>query len=60
LPCAAPIATAPNIYNPNCNGYLSYSQYNNPRNFMPTEHLQFQSNYLRNFEMTRSPLSAQS
>jgi hypothetical protein len=26
LPCAAPIATPPNIVNPNCNGYLSYSQ----------------------------------
>ena len=26
LPCAAPIVTAPNIFNPNCNGYLSYSQ----------------------------------
>jgi hypothetical protein len=50
LPCAAPIATAPNIFNPNCNGYLSYSQAGSPRNFMPTERLRFQSNYFKNFE----------
>ena len=50
LPCAAPIATAPNIVNPSCNGYLSYSQASNPRNFMPTERLRFQSNYFTNFE----------
>ncbi len=50
LPCAAPIATAPNIFNPNCNGYLSYSQSGRPRNFMPSERLRFQSNYFKNFE----------
>ena len=54
LPCAAPIATAPNVVNPNCNGYLSYSQAASPRNFMPTERLSFQSNYFKNFETSGS------
>jgi hypothetical protein len=54
LPCAAPIATPPNIVNPNCNGYLSYSQAGRPRNFMPTERLRFQSNYFKNFETSGS------
>lgn len=54
LPCAAPIVTTPNIFNPNCNGYLSYSQAARPRNFMPTERLRFQSNYFKNFETSGS------
>ncbi len=54
LPCAAPILTAPNIVNPSCNGYLSYSQASQPRNFMPTERLRFQSNYFKNFETSGS------
>jgi len=54
LPCAAPIATPPNVVNPNCNGYLSYSQSAQPRNFMPTEHLRFQSDYFKNFETSGS------
>jgi hypothetical protein len=54
LPCAAPIITAPNIVNPTCNGYLSYSQSANPQNFMPTEHLSFQSTYFKNFETAGS------
>src|ERR1700691_3734239 len=54
LPCAAPIATAPNIFNPNCNAYLSYAQASSPRNFMPTERLRFQSNYFKNFETSGS------
>jgi hypothetical protein len=54
LPCAAPVLSPPNVFNPNCNGYLSYSQVGNPRNFMPTERFQFQSNYFRNFEMSGS------
>jgi hypothetical protein len=54
LPCAAPITTAPNIVNPNCNGYLSYSQASRPRNFMPTERLGFQSTYFKNFETSGS------
>ena len=54
LPCAAPIVAAPNIFNPACNGYLSYSQTSRPRTFMPTERLRFQSNYLKNFETSGS------
>jgi hypothetical protein len=50
LPCAGPIVGTTNIVNPSCNGYLSYSQASNPRNFMPTERLRFQSNYFKNFE----------
>jgi len=52
LPCATPILTAPRTFNPNCNGYLAYSQVGRPRDFMPTERMQFQSNYFRNFEMS--------
>jgi hypothetical protein len=54
LPCAAPIETAPNIVNPNCNGYLSYSQSSRRRNFMPTQRLGFQSNYFKNLETSGS------
>ncbi|MGB6846324.1 MAG: hypothetical protein WBE09_15630, partial [Candidatus Acidiferrales bacterium] len=55
LPCAAPIvAGTVNTANPTCNGYLSYSQVSNPRNFMPTERLRFQSNYFKSFEMSGS------
>jgi len=54
LPCATPIVTAPNLFNPNCNGYLSYSQAGRPRNFMPSERLRFQSNYFKNFETSGS------
>jgi hypothetical protein len=54
LPCAAPIIAAPNIVNPTCNGYLSYSQAANPRNFMPTERLRFQSSEIKNFETSGS------
>jgi hypothetical protein len=54
LPCAAPIATAPNIVDPTCNGYLSYSQAARPRNFMPSERLRFQSNYFKKFETSGS------
>jgi hypothetical protein len=55
LPCAAPIvAGTTNTANPACNGFLSYSQVGNPRNFMPTEQLRFQSNYFKNFEMSGS------
>ena len=57
LPCAVPItsaATVPPTANPNCNGFLSYSQVGRPRNFMPTERLRFQTNYFKNFEMTGS------
>ncbi len=53
LPCAAPIV-AGNVYNPHCNGYLSYSQAGSPRNFTPSERLRFQSNYFKNFETSGS------
>jgi len=55
LPCAAPIVTGTtNTAIPTCNGFLSYSQVGNPRNFMPTERFRFQSNYFKNFEMSGS------
>src|SRR5277367_884938 len=55
LPCATPIVKGTtNTATPTCNGFLSYSQVGNPRNFMPTERLRFQSNYFKNFEMSGS------
>ncbi len=55
LPCATPVvAGSVNTATPTCNGYLSYSQVGNPRNFMPTERFRFQSNYFKNFEMSGS------
>lgn len=57
LPCAAPIAnatTTPPTASTMCNGFESYSQVGQPRDFMPTERLRFQSDYFKNFEMTGS------
>jgi hypothetical protein len=55
LPCATPIVVGTtNTATPTCNGFLSYSQVGNPRNFMPTERFRFQSNYFQNFEMSGS------
>src|SRR5271170_6870420 len=61
LPCSSiPPNTGPftpvgsTIVNPNCNGYLFYSQTSRPRTFMPTERLRFQSNYFKNFETSGS------
>ena len=57
IPCAAPIAnaaTTPPTANPNCNGFLSYSQVDSARNYMPTEQVRLQSNYFQKFEMTAS------
>ncbi len=55
LPCATPIVTGTtNTATPTCNGFLSYSQVGDPRNFMPTERLRFQSNYFKNFETSGS------
>ena len=61
LPCSSvPPSTGPftpagsTIINPDCNGYLSYSQASQPRNFMPTERLGFQSNYFKKFETAGS------
>src|ERR1700677_5162229 len=55
FPCATPVVTGTtNTATPTCNGYLSYSQVGDPRNFMPTERFRFQSNYFKNFEMSGS------
>lgn len=57
LPCAAPLtnaATTPPTVNPVCNGFLSYSQVGNPRNFIPTERFRFQSNEFKNLAMSGS------
>ncbi len=55
LPCATPIVNGTtNTATPTCNGFLSYSQVGNPRNFIPTERLRFQSNYFKKLEMTGS------
>jgi hypothetical protein len=56
-PCANPItnsATVPATVTANCNGYLSYSQIQNPRSSFPTERVSFQSSYFRNLSMTGS------
>jgi hypothetical protein len=55
LPCTTPLVTATvNTATPTCNGFLSYSQVADPRNFMPTERFRFQSNYFKNFETSGS------
>jgi len=55
LPCATPVvAGTTNTATPTCNGFLSYSQVGNPRNFMPTEKFRFQSSYFKNLEMSGS------
>jgi len=56
-PCASPItnpATTPPTVTSNCNGYLSYSLYQNPRSNFPTEHFAFQSTYIKKLSMTGS------
>src|SRR5260221_12302180 len=40
--------------NPNCRIFTGYSRYSNPRNFMPTERLSFQSRPFRSLEMSGS------
>jgi hypothetical protein len=54
-PCGSPIATGtstnPPTATPTCNGFLSYSKVARPRVFLPTEHLSFQSGYVRNLQM---------
>ena len=47
-------ATTPPTVNPNCNGFVSYSQVGRPRNFMPSEVFRFQSNYFSKFETSGS------
>jgi hypothetical protein len=54
-PCASPITnagTTPPTVTSNCNGYLSYSQVENPRSTFPTERFSFESAYVRNLSMT--------
>ena len=56
-PCAKPITNAASVsptVTANCNGYLSYSQVQNPRSSFPTERFSFQSTYFRNLSMTGS------
>lgn len=56
-PCAAPVTnagTTPPTVTSNCNGYLSYSQVQNPRSTFPTERFSFQSSYIRNLSMNGS------
>jgi hypothetical protein len=56
-PCANPVtntATTPPTVTSNCNGYLSYSQVQNPRSTFPTERFSFESGYFKNFSMSGS------
>lgn len=56
-PCAKPVtnaATTPPTVTANCNGYLSYSQVQNPRSTFPTERFSFQSTYFKNLSMNGS------
>lgn len=48
---ASPI-TVPPTANPNCNGFLSYSHVARPRTSLPTEHLSFQSSYIKKLTMS--------
>jgi hypothetical protein len=56
-PCAKPVtnaATTPPTVAANCNGYLSYSEVENPRSMFPTERFSFQSTYFKNLAMSGS------
>ncbi len=56
-PCAAPVTnatTTPPTVTSNCNGYLSYSQVQNPRSTFPTERFSFTSTYIKNLSMSGS------
>jgi len=52
-PCT-PVILADGFGNPNCRVFMGYSRYSNPRNFMPTERVSFQSKYFKNLEMSGS------
>ena len=52
-PCT-PVLLPSGFANPDCRVFLGYSRYNNPRNFMPTERLSFQSTSIKNLEMSGS------
>ncbi len=56
-PCAKPIAsaaTSPPTVTPSCNGYLSYSQVNDPQSSFSTEQFRFQTTAVRNLSLTGS------
>ncbi len=52
-PCSAASITPP-VVSPTCNGYLMYSQVNDPRSSFPVERLSFESSYLKHFETSAS------
>ena len=52
-PCT-PVYLPNGFANPNCRTFSGYSRYSNPRNFMPTERLSFQSSAIKNLEMSGS------
>ena len=52
-PCT-PVILSSGFANPNCRIFTGYSRYSNPRNFMPTERLSFQSRPIKNLEMSGS------
>lgn len=54
-PCALPIlnaATTPQISGASCNAYISYTRMGRPRTSQPTEQFSFESNYIRNLNMS--------
>lgn len=54
-PCAVPIlsaATIPEIASASCNAYLSYTRMGRPRTSQPTEQFSFESDYIRNLNMS--------
>ena len=52
-PCT-PVFLPSGFANPNCRVLTGYSRYDNPRNFMPTERLSFQSMFIKNLEISGS------
>jgi hypothetical protein len=47
-------SSPPVVSNPNCNGFVFYSQVGRPRNYMPRELFRFRSNYFKKFETSGS------
>jgi len=57
LPCAAPISvatTVPPTAASVCNGFLGYSQVGRPRNYIPSERLRLESNFIPRLEVAAS------
>jgi len=52
-PCT-PVFLPTGFANPDCRVFLGYSRYSNPRSFIPTERLSFQSRSIKNLEMSGS------